>query len=552
MKEIKVFVSYSKKDKTFLFKEGGLLEYLKLSLEADGVKFWTDQMLVTADDWDSVIQKKIQESHIALVLVSQWFLNTPYCTEKEVNEFLQKSKKDGLKIFPIIVGACEWENYEWLKSRQFLPKGGENLRRNYINRGKREELFLRILKDLRIQIDQIRSSPLTPNSKPTEEIYQEPPRIISNYSPEHGNLQLLIQLDLDEIIKQASYTSIIGVSTDKVWLFTFLANRILHLWALDDFSRHIVVNPTSSDGAPSSCAMRKGKNGSWELLIGLDNKIECWHIFPDGSTKYLNQMNFKTKFKNLVQLKYSHDTMFLLITYLDGIDVWDMNTETNLRHYPCMEQLCTSSFYSNDQFVVAGSKNGTIYLWEMATGSLVGEFHDHNDMQISSLIDSSSGFMSAGEDGSLIIRKGSEGIKSTSIQFSSPIQCMDFDKTSGLIYAGLSDKTILARNLISTINNWEKGLPDILTALTHIDGSYLFAANEGRTIEILDLKSGQKLATLVGFRANSWLAISVDGEMVGEGYEQFVGQGKQKINPVKKFGLPLARKADQHDIVERS
>jgi WD40 repeat protein len=553
MKEIKIFVSYSKRDKSYL-NEDSLLGFLKIALEQDGVKFWTDQMLITADDWDKVIQERIQESHIALVLVSQWFLSTPYCQNKEVKEFLRKRKKDGLIIFPIIVGPCEWQNYEWLKSLQFLPRGGESLRRNYTNIGKREELFLKILQDLRIQIEKIRNS-LAPISlaKPDGvydhiEVPQNLPSKIEDTRDE--SRQQPVRLDLESIIKIASYSSIIGVSTDKAWLFTFLANRILHLWKLEDFSRHVIVDPNSQDGAPSSCAMRKKKNGEWELLVGLDNKIECWRILPDYNAKYVDQLNFETKFNNLVQLKFSLDTTLLLITYLDGVDVWNVDTGANLRHFPCKEQLCTGSFYGNDQYVVAGSKNGTTFLWEMATGALTGEIHNHNELPISSILDIASGFMSAGEDGVLIICNG-EKINTKIIQLGSPILCMDFDKASGMFYAALNDRTLLARNLISSVNNWEIVLPDTPTALTRVDGHYLVVANDGRTIEILDLKSGQKLATLIGFKADSWLAISPDGDLIGDGYEQFVGQGKQDVKPVSHFNLSLAGKTDQYVALEK-
>jgi hypothetical protein len=99
-----------------------LVGYLK-GLERDGVELWSDKRVTTGQLWDAEIREKIAGSQIALVLVSQAFLDSEYCTNVEIQEFIAHN----LMIFPVIVSACEWQRHEWLSSRQFLPGGDETI-----------------------------------------------------------------------------------------------------------------------------------------------------------------------------------------------------------------------------------------------------------------------------------------------------------------------------------------------------------------------------------------------------------------------------------------
>jgi hypothetical protein len=146
--KIRVFVSYSHHDQKYIKKGKSLLGYLR-GLEKEGFEFWTDERIVSGDLWDEKIEDQIVSSDIALVLVSQFFLNSRYCMEVEITKFIEGRKKRGLRIFPIILSACDWKNHEWLRSTQFRPKHGKNLESHFNKKGKQTELYLDILEDLR-------------------------------------------------------------------------------------------------------------------------------------------------------------------------------------------------------------------------------------------------------------------------------------------------------------------------------------------------------------------------------------------------------------------
>lgn len=155
---VKVFVTYSHRDGRYVDSgEYSLLEYLK-GLEREDVEFWSDRSLVTGENWDEKIKARIRDMDIALVLVSQAFLDSAYCVNTEVMGFLERCKGGGMVIFPIILSPCEWERYDWLKSRQFLPTNGETIEEHYTGAGNRKRLYHNIRQDLRKCIDSIRGS----------------------------------------------------------------------------------------------------------------------------------------------------------------------------------------------------------------------------------------------------------------------------------------------------------------------------------------------------------------------------------------------------------
>jgi hypothetical protein len=142
VKTIRIFVSYSHIDKRFL-EENSLLGFLK-GLEGEGAKFWWDDEIATGAKWDDEIKNSIRKTDIALTLVSEWFLNSAYIQKEEVAEFLRKAKAEGLSIFPVILSPCDWKQYDWLKSRKFIPEGDKTFKEHFDKPNKRERFFLEV------------------------------------------------------------------------------------------------------------------------------------------------------------------------------------------------------------------------------------------------------------------------------------------------------------------------------------------------------------------------------------------------------------------------
>jgi predicted ATPase/class 3 adenylate cyclase len=152
---IRIFVSYSHSDSKYLGEES-LLGFLK-PLQREGAEFWTDERIGAGDKWDDEIRSRISQTDIALVLVSQTFLDSEYCSV-EIAGFLERSRESGLIIFPVILSACEWERHAWLRSTQYLPGSGQTIEEHYVDPGAQKRLFLTIRSNLRVQIDRLRQA----------------------------------------------------------------------------------------------------------------------------------------------------------------------------------------------------------------------------------------------------------------------------------------------------------------------------------------------------------------------------------------------------------
>jgi hypothetical protein len=145
-----VFVSYSHQDASYLERDS-LLGFLK-GLESDNIEFWTDKSIRPGERWDDEINTNIQNADIALVLVSQVYLDSYYCQTVEIQNFLAKKTH----IFPIVLSPCDWHRREWLSSRQFLPGGEQTLEEHFQDEGSRKRLFLKIRESLRERAESIR------------------------------------------------------------------------------------------------------------------------------------------------------------------------------------------------------------------------------------------------------------------------------------------------------------------------------------------------------------------------------------------------------------
>ncbi|MBA3966209.1 MAG: SUMF1/EgtB/PvdO family nonheme iron enzyme [Nitrospirales bacterium] len=150
MRSVNIFVSYSHQDASYI-ADDSLLGFLK-GLQSDGIVFWDDRQILPGETWDDVIKANLQRANMALVLVSQSFLDSKYCANVEIQGFLAQQAH----IFPVILSPCDWKRHGWLAQRQFLPPGDQTIEEHYKNSGKRKRLYLDIREKIRQIVDRIR------------------------------------------------------------------------------------------------------------------------------------------------------------------------------------------------------------------------------------------------------------------------------------------------------------------------------------------------------------------------------------------------------------
>lgn len=160
---LNLFVSYAHEDAEFL-AEGSLLGYLS-GLQRHGVTFWDDRQIPAGADWKSTIVHQLERADLALVLVSQYWLNSPFVLDEELSRIMHLRAKGALHVIPVLVSPCMWEADPWVSSLQLLPsrpKGPTPLSAVATDRGEREAAFLSVLRALRGMTDKLRQSDGTP------------------------------------------------------------------------------------------------------------------------------------------------------------------------------------------------------------------------------------------------------------------------------------------------------------------------------------------------------------------------------------------------------
>lgn len=122
--KIKLFISYCHDDLDY-FKvfNKGLKKVIKNAEHFDW-STWDDNDIYVGTFWDDEIQYNIDNSNVAMLLVSLGFMASKYIREKEFNEFIKRYKEKGILIVPVMFAPCNFNRWEDLAMLQFFkPKG---------------------------------------------------------------------------------------------------------------------------------------------------------------------------------------------------------------------------------------------------------------------------------------------------------------------------------------------------------------------------------------------------------------------------------------------
>ncbi len=109
-----IFISYSRNDKKWLDR---LLPILKQAHVHLGFEYWSDTLIEVSDDWNAEINKALENSVAAIIIVSGDFLGSEFIKQVEIEGVIKKS----IPIFPLLVSDCLWNKIEWLSKIQMFP-----------------------------------------------------------------------------------------------------------------------------------------------------------------------------------------------------------------------------------------------------------------------------------------------------------------------------------------------------------------------------------------------------------------------------------------------
>ncbi|EGR4159191.1 TPA: toll/interleukin-1 receptor domain-containing protein [Vibrio cholerae] len=105
VKRHKAFISYSHSDREYLDR---LLVHLKPLKNLGLIDIWEDSQIKTGDQWLNQIKTALEQSNIAILLISADFLASDFIVNNELPPLLSNAEVQGTKIVPVIVSPCRF------------------------------------------------------------------------------------------------------------------------------------------------------------------------------------------------------------------------------------------------------------------------------------------------------------------------------------------------------------------------------------------------------------------------------------------------------------
>ena len=119
-----IFISYSHSDARWVKR---LREHLKPLERMAEIDLWDDSRIRPGEKWREAISGAIENSRIAILLVSASYLASDFVASDEIPKLLEESKKKGLVIFQLIVSPCRFQQTPNLADFQALNPPNQTL-----------------------------------------------------------------------------------------------------------------------------------------------------------------------------------------------------------------------------------------------------------------------------------------------------------------------------------------------------------------------------------------------------------------------------------------
>lgn len=143
----KVFISYSHKDGKYLRE----LQQQLGALERRGlVDVWVDTQIEAGDLWHEEIRQALASAKAAILLVSPAFLDSKFITEEEVPNLLRAAQDEHVKILPVILEPCLYDETELKRYQSF---NGPQRPLSGLDKTRRGQIWVNLVKAVKAALE---------------------------------------------------------------------------------------------------------------------------------------------------------------------------------------------------------------------------------------------------------------------------------------------------------------------------------------------------------------------------------------------------------------
>jgi len=143
---IRVFISYSHRDSNF---RDELMDMLSILVRQKLIDVWHDRKIEPGTKWYRAIRSAMKSCDMAILLISPYFLNSEFIQREEVPTLLKERKKQGMRVIPVIVRDCLWEDDPVISSIQVLPREGRPIQTFTKANGHRNKVWKEVAQSIR-------------------------------------------------------------------------------------------------------------------------------------------------------------------------------------------------------------------------------------------------------------------------------------------------------------------------------------------------------------------------------------------------------------------
>ncbi|WP_427157428.1 toll/interleukin-1 receptor domain-containing protein [Aliinostoc sp. HNIBRCY26] len=118
---VKVFFAYSHKDEAL---RDELATHLTMMKRQGVIETWHDSEITAGSEWANAIDENLEVADIILLLVSDNFLASDYCYDKEMTRAMEQHETREACVIPIILKPTDWNGKPFGKL-QALPKNAK-------------------------------------------------------------------------------------------------------------------------------------------------------------------------------------------------------------------------------------------------------------------------------------------------------------------------------------------------------------------------------------------------------------------------------------------
>lgn len=324
--KIKMFISYSHKDKEWLDRIRPFLDSLELDYN---LKIWKDREIEAGQNWRLEIENAINSSDIALLLISQDFITSKFIQENELPPLLKKaSEEKGMIILPLHVRPSDIEYKRNLN--QFHPLNPPQNALSGLNEHQMEELLKEIFGNIRQHLDKLllldekEEKPAIPKHTPPLEIIQEQSEHIP--LPENLSEKRVLIFDIDGTVLDRDESLSDKGKQRFLELFDFFKDKGFHIVFItgNDFNiqRRRVLEPIIARNlAPAITCFSDGGSRLFQFDNPQDDYAEVKEYsnqneISENQVKFIER-EFKTAFDTFMGDKKHKE--------LNDPDTWEID-----------------------------------------------------------------------------------------------------------------------------------------------------------------------------------------------------------------------------------